>query len=155
MYQPHILKHKCLIKCCLDLQTSGRRSRTTSESSNHSGRERSSSLVNQGSPPPPPIPEAPPQDGPKKTKKDSPRKVLTYKHIQRPTGHALENLSQLKWMLHFILHQGASGGWLTWLIPKRKNEAHLPDDKNKSVGTYFQQHPALSHDQLVLFHSFY
>uniref|UniRef100_A0A8C1TU06 Protein transport protein sec16 n=1 Tax=Cyprinus carpio TaxID=7962 RepID=A0A8C1TU06_CYPCA len=95
-------RHPSLIKCCLDLQTSGRRSRTTSESSNHSGRERSSSLVNQGSPPPPPIPEAPPQDEPKKTKKDSPKK-------------------------------GASGGWLTWLYPKRKNEAHLPDDKNKSI----------------------
>ncbi|XP_016126859.1 protein transport protein Sec16A-like [Sinocyclocheilus grahami] len=82
--------------------TSGRRSRTTSESSNHSGRERSSSLANQGSPPPPPIPEAPPQDKPKKSKKDSPKK-------------------------------GASGGWLTWLYPKRKSEAHLPDDKNKSI----------------------
>uniref|UniRef100_A0A671QG39 Protein transport protein sec16 n=1 Tax=Sinocyclocheilus anshuiensis TaxID=1608454 RepID=A0A671QG39_9TELE len=95
-------KHKCLIRCCLDLQTSGRRSRTASESSNHSGRERSSSLINQGSPPPPAIPEAPPQDELKKTKKDSPKK-------------------------------GASGGWLTWLYPKRKNEAHLPDDKNKSI----------------------
>ncbi|XP_052443365.1 protein transport protein Sec16A isoform X1 [Carassius gibelio] len=29
--------------------------------------------------------------------------------------------------------KGASGGWLTWLYPKRKNEAHLPDDKNKSI----------------------
>uniref|UniRef100_A0A671PFT0 Protein transport protein sec16 n=1 Tax=Sinocyclocheilus anshuiensis TaxID=1608454 RepID=A0A671PFT0_9TELE len=81
----------CLNKLCSDLQTSGRRSRTTSESSNHSGRERSSSLANQGSPPPPPIPEAPPQDEPK------------------------------------------NGGWLTWLYPKRKGEAHLPDDKNKSI----------------------
>uniref|UniRef100_A0A8C1PZR9 Protein transport protein sec16 n=1 Tax=Cyprinus carpio TaxID=7962 RepID=A0A8C1PZR9_CYPCA len=93
------------IKVCLFsfiLKSSCRRSRTTSESSNHSGRERSSSLANQGSPPPPSIPEAPPQDGPKKTKKDSPKK-------------------------------GASGGWLTWLYPKRKNEAHLPDDKNKSI----------------------
>ncbi|KAK7143113.1 hypothetical protein R3I93_014318 [Phoxinus phoxinus] len=82
---------------------SGRRSRTMSESSNHSGRERSSSLANQGSPPPPPIPEAPPQEESKKTKKDSPKK-------------------------------GASGsGWLTWLYPKRKNEAHLPDDKNKTI----------------------
>lgn len=80
--------------------TSGHRSRTMSESSNHSGRERSSSLANQGSPPP--IPEAPPQDEPKKTKKDSPKK-------------------------------GASSGWLTWLYSKRKNEAHLPDDKNKSI----------------------
>ncbi|XP_039513326.1 protein transport protein Sec16A isoform X5 [Pimephales promelas] len=83
--------------------TSGRRSRTMSESSNHSGRDRSSSLANQGSPPPPPIPEAPPQDESKKTKKDSPKK-------------------------------GAGGsGWLTWLYPKRKNEAHLPDDKNKTI----------------------
>ncbi|XP_077050442.1 protein transport protein Sec16A isoform X3 [Siphateles boraxobius] len=83
--------------------TSGRRSRTMSESSNNSGRERSSSLANQGSPPPPPIPEAPPQDESKKTKKDSPKK-------------------------------GASGSsWLTWLYPKRKNEAHLPDDKNKTI----------------------
>uniref|UniRef100_A0A8C2K071 Protein transport protein sec16 n=1 Tax=Cyprinus carpio TaxID=7962 RepID=A0A8C2K071_CYPCA len=93
------------IKVCLFsfiLKSSCRRSRTTSESSNHSGRERSSSLANQGSPPPPSIPEAPPQDRPKKTKKDSPKK-------------------------------GASGGWLTWLYPKRKNEAHLPDDKNKSI----------------------
>ncbi len=62
-----------------------------SESSNHSGRERSSSLANQGSPPP--IPEAPPQDEPKKTKKDSPKKVHAYnKHIERPSGHALENI---------------------------------------------------------------
>ncbi|XDV38236.1 hypothetical protein PO909_007686 [Leuciscus waleckii] len=85
------------------IHMTGRRSRTTSESSNHSGRERSSSLANQGSPPPPPIPEASPQDEFRKTKKDSPKK-------------------------------GASGsGWLTWLIPKRKNEAHLPDDKNKTI----------------------
>uniref|UniRef100_A0AAY4A1H1 Protein transport protein sec16 n=1 Tax=Denticeps clupeoides TaxID=299321 RepID=A0AAY4A1H1_9TELE len=81
----------------------GRRSRTTSESSNHSvGRERSSSTVNQGSPPPPPIPEAPPtEDPPKRNKKDSPKK--------------------------------GGGGWLNWLYPKKKNEAHLPDDKNKSI----------------------
>ncbi|XP_051533268.1 protein transport protein Sec16A-like isoform X1 [Myxocyprinus asiaticus] len=85
--------------------TSDRRSRTTSESSNHSGRERSSSVVLNTSPPPPPIPEAPPQEEPKKPKKDSPKK------------------------------QGGGGGsgWLTWLYPKRKNEAHLPDDKNKSI----------------------
>uniref|UniRef100_A0AAY4A4N3 Protein transport protein sec16 n=1 Tax=Denticeps clupeoides TaxID=299321 RepID=A0AAY4A4N3_9TELE len=25
------------------------------------------------------------------------------------------------------------GGWLNWLYPKKKNEAHLPDDKNKSI----------------------
>ncbi|KAA0719748.1 Protein transport protein [Triplophysa tibetana] len=29
--------------------------------------------------------------------------------------------------------KAASSGWLTWLYPKRKNEAHLPDDKNKSI----------------------
>ncbi|KAA0719743.1 Protein transport protein [Triplophysa tibetana] len=71
----------------------------TSESSNHSGRERSSS-INQGSPPPPSIPESPHHEEPKK--RDSPKKA-------------------------------ASSGWLTWLYPKRKNEAHLPDDKNKSI----------------------
>ncbi|XP_069745866.1 protein transport protein Sec16A isoform X2 [Narcine bancroftii] len=27
----------------------------------------------------------------------------------------------------------AKGGWLSWLRPGRKNEAHLPDDKNKSI----------------------
>uniref|UniRef100_A0A8C1TWM5 Protein transport protein sec16 n=1 Tax=Cyprinus carpio TaxID=7962 RepID=A0A8C1TWM5_CYPCA len=32
-----------------------------------------------------------------------------------------------------MARMGASGGWLTWLYPKRKNEAHLPDDKNKSI----------------------
>uniref|UniRef100_A0A8C1B6H7 Protein transport protein sec16 n=1 Tax=Cyprinus carpio carpio TaxID=630221 RepID=A0A8C1B6H7_CYPCA len=43
---------------------------------------------------------------------------------------------QIKKIFHnvnFVLRQGASGGWLTWLYPKRKNEAHLPDDKNKSI----------------------
>ncbi|XP_017347862.1 protein transport protein Sec16A isoform X2 [Ictalurus punctatus] len=81
---------------------SGRRSRTTSESSTHSmGRERSNSLANQSSPPPPPIPEAPVQEAPKKTKKDSPKK-------------------------------GRGGGILSWFLPGRK-EAHLPDDKNKSI----------------------
>uniref|UniRef100_A0A6Q2Z9N8 Protein transport protein sec16 n=1 Tax=Esox lucius TaxID=8010 RepID=A0A6Q2Z9N8_ESOLU len=28
---------------------------------------------------------------------------------------------------------GGSGGWLNWLYRKGKNEAHLPDDKNKSI----------------------
>ncbi|XP_007256662.3 protein transport protein Sec16A isoform X1 [Astyanax mexicanus] len=82
---------------------SGRRSRTTSESSNHStGRERSNSAANQSSPPPPPIPEAPSQEAPKKTKKDSPKK-------------------------------GGGGGILSWLYRRGKNEAHLPDDTNKSI----------------------
>ncbi|XP_026873511.2 protein transport protein Sec16A isoform X2 [Electrophorus electricus] len=80
----------------------GRRSRTVSESSTHSaGRERSNSMANQSSPPPPPIPEAPPQEVPKKTKSDSPKK-------------------------------GGGGGFLSWFL-KGKNEAHLPDDKNKSI----------------------
>ncbi|XP_036444223.1 protein transport protein Sec16A isoform X3 [Colossoma macropomum] len=81
----------------------GRRSRTTSESSTHStGRERSNSAANQSSPPPPPIPEAPPQEAPKKTKKESPKK-------------------------------GGGGGILSWLYRRGKNEVHLPDDKNKSI----------------------
>ncbi|KAL6470751.1 hypothetical protein MHYP_G00218700 [Metynnis hypsauchen] len=81
----------------------GRRSRTTSESSTHSaGRERSNSAANQSSPPPPPIPEAPPQEAPKKTRKESPKK-------------------------------GGGGGILSWLYRRGKNEVHLPDDKNKSI----------------------
>ncbi|XP_072518719.1 protein transport protein Sec16A isoform X2 [Salminus brasiliensis] len=81
----------------------GRRSRTTSESSNHSaGRERSNSAANQSSPPPPPIPEAPTQEAPKKTKKDSPKK-------------------------------GGGGGILSWLYRRGKSEVHLPDDTNKSI----------------------
>ncbi|XP_036384118.1 protein transport protein Sec16A isoform X2 [Megalops cyprinoides] len=84
----------------------GRRSRTTSESSTHStGRERSNSVVKQSSPPPPAIPEKPTRrEEPKTQKKDSPKKS-----------------------------QGGRGGWLNWLYRKGKNEAHLPDDKNKSI----------------------
>ncbi|XP_070780798.1 protein transport protein Sec16A [Enoplosus armatus] len=83
---------------------SGRRSRTTSESSTHSGgRERSNSAVKQASPPPPSIPEQPRKEEAKKVKKDSPKKG------------------------------GGGGGWLNWLYRKGKNEAHLPDDKNKSI----------------------
>ncbi|KAM9841400.1 protein transport protein Sec16A isoform 2-T2 [Aulostomus maculatus] len=86
---------------------SGRRSRTTSESSTHSaGRERSNSAAKQASPPPPSIPEQPNKEAAKKSKKDSSKK----------SG-------------------GGSGrGWLVnWFIGKGKNEAHLPDDKNKSI----------------------
>lgn len=58
------------------LQTSGRRSRTTSESSTYSGgRERSNSSAKQASPPPPSIPEQPRKEEAKKVKKDSPKKV--------------------------------------------------------------------------------
>ncbi|KAA8584428.1 hypothetical protein FQN60_008213 [Etheostoma spectabile] len=86
---------------------SGRRSRTTSESSTHSGgRERSNSAVKQASPPPPSIPEQPCIEETKKVKKDSPKKG---------GGGG-----------------GGVGGWIT-RIWKGKNEAHLPDDKNKSI----------------------
>nr|XP_057904596.1 protein transport protein Sec16A isoform X3 [Doryrhamphus excisus] len=87
-------------------RASGLRSRTTSESSTHSGgRERSNSAVKQASPPPPSIPEQPRKEETKKAKKDSPKK-----------GGG-----------------GGGVGWLTWLYRKGKNEAHLPDDKNKSI----------------------
>ncbi|XP_068562810.1 protein transport protein Sec16A isoform X2 [Cebidichthys violaceus] len=87
---------------------SGRRSRTTSESSTHSGgRERSNSVIMQASPPPPSIPEQPRMEEAKKAKKDSPKKG---------GGGG-----------------GGGGGWLNWLYRKGKNEAHLPDDKNKSI----------------------
>ncbi|XP_061555389.1 protein transport protein Sec16A isoform X2 [Phycodurus eques] len=86
-------------------RASGRRSRTTSESSTHSGgRDRSNSAVKQASPPPPSIPEQPRKEETKKAKKDSSKK------------------------------SGGGVGWLTtWLYRKGKNEAHLPDDKNKSI----------------------
>ncbi|XP_008281003.1 protein transport protein Sec16A isoform X2 [Stegastes partitus] len=85
---------------------SGRRSRTTSESSTHSiGRERSNSALKPVSPPPPSIPEQPRKEEAKKAKKDSPKK----------SG-------------------GGGVGWLGWIMRGRgKNEAHLPDDKNKSI----------------------
>ncbi|KAJ8377624.1 hypothetical protein AAFF_G00255330 [Aldrovandia affinis] len=82
----------------------GRRSRTTSESSSHSmGRERSNSAAKQTSPPPPPIPEQPP-------------------HREEPKKPKKDSPKK-----------GAGGGWLNWLYRKGKSEAHLPDDKNKSI----------------------
>ncbi|KAJ8286576.1 hypothetical protein GJAV_G00040750 [Gymnothorax javanicus] len=82
----------------------GRRSRTTSESSTHSiGRERSNSGVKQISPPPPPIAEQPPNAEEHKKSKSDAQK------------------------------KGGVGGLLSWLYRKGKNEAHLPDDKNKSI----------------------
>eukprot|EP00062_Callorhinchus_milii_P017240 gi/632969374/ref/XP_007901053.1/ PREDICTED: protein transport protein Sec16A isoform X2 [Callorhinchus milii] len=80
----------------------GRRSRTTSESSTHSGgRERRSSLVRQ--------PSLPAQDSaaPRATEVKEPRREAETKK--------------------------SKGGWLSWLRPNRKPEAHLPDDKNKSI----------------------
>ncbi|XP_051893434.1 protein transport protein Sec16A [Pristis pectinata] len=83
----------------------GRRSRTTSESSNHSmGRERHRSAANQ--PTLPPQPEVVPsttQEGKKEPKLEQPES------------------------------KKAKGGWLSWLRSSKKNEAHLPDDKNKSI----------------------
>ncbi|CAL8318261.1 unnamed protein product [Lota lota] len=92
------------------LMPSGSRSRTTSESSTHSGgRERSnSSAMQMSSSPPPSIPEQPRMEDPKKPKKHSPKK-----------GGGGGG--------------GGGGGWLNWLYRKGKNEAHLPDDKNKSI----------------------
>ncbi|XP_073333622.1 protein transport protein Sec16A isoform X3 [Pagrus major] len=92
----------------MHMVASGRRSRTTSESSTHSGgRERSNSAVKQASPPPPSIPEQPRQEEAKKVKKDSPKKAA---------GGG-----------------GGGGGWLKNWLWKGRNEAHLPDDKNKSI----------------------
>ncbi|XP_078281992.1 protein transport protein Sec16A isoform X3 [Rhinoraja longicauda] len=83
----------------------GRRSRTTSESSNHSmGRERRRSAANQ--PTLPPQPEAVAsntQEGKKEPKREQPES------------------------------KKGKGGWLSWLRSSKKNEAHLPDDKNKSI----------------------
>ncbi|XP_029371651.1 protein transport protein Sec16A isoform X2 [Echeneis naucrates] len=84
----------------------GRRSRTTSESSTHSGgvRERSNSAVKQASPPPPSIPEQPRSEQARNVKKDSPKK----------SG-------------------GVIFGFVNLFSRKGKSEAHLPDDKNKSI----------------------
>ncbi|XP_066569129.1 protein transport protein Sec16A isoform X2 [Amia ocellicauda] len=85
----------------------GRRSRTTSESSCHSiGRDRSNSAAKQpSSPPPASIPEQPASrpEEPKKPSKKDSPK------------------------------KGGRGGWFSWLYPKGNNEAHLPDDKNKTI----------------------
>ncbi|XP_048414696.2 protein transport protein Sec16A isoform X2 [Stegostoma tigrinum] len=83
----------------------GRRSRTTSESSAHSmGRERHPSAANQSTLPPPSETIA---NAVPETKKEPKRKEPETKK--------------------------AKGGWLSWLRPSRKTEAHLPDDKNKSI----------------------
>ncbi|KAM9306864.1 protein transport protein Sec16A isoform 3-T4 [Pholidichthys leucotaenia] len=112
---------------------SGRRSRTTSESSTLSGgRERSNSStfanVKQASPPPPSIPEQPIKEEPKKVKKDSPKKVCVHTHARELSfSNRIINV-----VLHFFYSQRGFG-WLGWIIAKGKNEAYLPDDKNKSI----------------------
>ncbi|XP_078082316.1 protein transport protein Sec16A isoform X2 [Mustelus asterias] len=83
----------------------GRRSRTTSESSSHSlGRERHPSAANQLSLPP--QPETTTNTAPEATKEA---------RRQEPES------------------KKSKGGWLSWLRPSRKTEAHLPDDKTKSI----------------------
>ncbi|XP_064420405.1 protein transport protein Sec16A isoform X2 [Latimeria chalumnae] len=85
----------------------GRRSRTTSESSIHSIEpERRNSAAMQPSPPPPAILETTTSNKAPDSKKET--KDSSLKKDDR--------------------------GWLSWLTGKRKkNEAHLPDDKNKSI----------------------
>ena len=78
-------KDVCMSNIVCGLQASGRRSRTNSESSTHSGgRERSNSAAKQASPPPPSIPEQPHKEEAKKVKKDSPKKVPTHTEVFRP-----------------------------------------------------------------------
>ncbi|XP_077324370.1 protein transport protein Sec16A isoform X8 [Lithobates pipiens] len=84
-----------------------RRTRTTSESSTHSiGSTRRSSIGIQPSPPPPSIPETERSEAKKEPKANYPS-------------------------------QGGSRSWfplkIGWLMGKGKNEAHLPDDRNKSI----------------------
>uniref|UniRef100_A0A8C5MV24 Protein transport protein sec16 n=1 Tax=Leptobrachium leishanense TaxID=445787 RepID=A0A8C5MV24_9ANUR len=84
-----------------------RRTRTTSESSTHSiGSARRGSVGMQPSPPPPPIPEVSRKEAQKESK------------------------------AHNASHRGGSSWFplkLSWLTGKGKNEAHLPDDRNKSI----------------------
>lgn len=112
------------------IQSSGRRSRTASESSTHSGgRERSNSAVKQASPPPPSIPEQPNKEEAKKVKKDSPKKV--HFHILALRFSTCTVVICVECLLSSPTQRGVS--WLGWFTGKGKNEAHLPDDKNKSV----------------------
>ncbi|XP_045922365.1 protein transport protein Sec16A isoform X2 [Micropterus dolomieu] len=83
--------------------TSGRRSRTTSESSTYSGGRERSNSSAKQASPPPP-------SIPEQPRKEEAKKVK--KDSPKKTG---------------------GGGWLNWLYRKGKNEAHLPDDKNKSI----------------------
>ncbi|XP_044031208.1 protein transport protein Sec16A isoform X4 [Siniperca chuatsi] len=83
--------------------TSGRRSRTTSESSTHSGGRERSNSSVKQASPPPP-------SIPEQPHREEAKKVK--KDSPKKTG---------------------GGGWLNWLYRKGKNEAHLPDDKNKSI----------------------
>ncbi|XP_023663663.1 protein transport protein Sec16A isoform X3 [Paramormyrops kingsleyae] len=88
----------------MEVMGQGRRSRTTSESSTHStGRERSNSMAKPSLPTPEPIPEQPPHQ-------DAPKKQKK----ESPK-------------------KGSGSGWLGWFYRNRRNEAHLPDDKNKSI----------------------
>ncbi|XP_040914380.1 protein transport protein Sec16A isoform X2 [Toxotes jaculatrix] len=81
----------------------GRRSRTTSESSTHSGGRERSNSAVKQASPPPP--SIPEQPRKEEAKKDSPKK----------SGG------------------GGIGGLVKWFYRKGKNEAHLPDDKIKSI----------------------
>ncbi|XP_058861155.1 protein transport protein Sec16A-like isoform X1 [Acipenser ruthenus] len=96
----------------------GRRSRSTSQSSMHMGHGRRSRTTSEssshsigrdrrnsaGMQPTPPPPSIPEQPT---RKPEQPKKDSPKK--------------------------GGGGGWLSWLTRKGKNEAHLPDDKNKSI----------------------
>ncbi|XP_028273145.1 protein transport protein Sec16A isoform X2 [Parambassis ranga] len=82
---------------------SGRRSRTVSESSSHSVGRERSNSAVKQVSPPPP-------SIPEQPFKEEAKKVRK----DSPK-------------------KGGGGGWLTWLYRKGKNEAHLPDDKNKSI----------------------
>ncbi|XP_051267823.1 protein transport protein Sec16A isoform X2 [Dicentrarchus labrax] len=82
---------------------SGRRSRTTSESSTHSGGRERSNSAIKQVSPPPP-------SIPEQPRKEEPKKVKK----DSPK-------------------KGGGGSWLSWIYRKGKNEAHLPDDKNKSI----------------------
>ncbi|XP_028317883.1 protein transport protein Sec16A isoform X2 [Gouania willdenowi] len=81
----------------------GRRSRTTSESSVHSGGRERSNSIIKQVSPPPP-------SIPEQPREERAKKMM--KDSPKKSGGT---------------------GWLRWLTWKGKNEAHLPDDKNKSI----------------------
>lgn len=49
----------------------------------------------------------------------------------------------------FYTQSGGGVGWLKWFYGKGKNEAHLPDDKNKSVS--YSYYMCMSHFSIPLY----
>lgn len=84
------------------------------------------------------FPNSPAKKRPRKSRK-TPRKRFIFRHNNRSYLQPvlLPRPLVITSALFLSFTQGGGGGggggWLNWLYRKGKNEAHLPDDKNKSV----------------------